>query len=254
VPPSVATCTLLALAVALGPCPTQAAEPAPAPGTNPDLPVEPPPPLHRDPHEETAVRRALSLGAGISGAGLVVGGLLLWRRGRRDFASDIAGLDQPILPLPAGQDRYYAVDTLLLDTRTQWIGISLATSGLGAGAVAITEAAGGGQRALLTEFGLGAAFTGGGALAIQSPQATARALGPRHLGRPRASPRRDRPLLRAPGRRRRHGSRLAHLPGHPPSPQAQPQAAHLDRRPRRHDLFLVFSLLFLFLSFSSSSL
>lgn len=166
-PPSVATCTLLALAVALGPCPTQAAEPAPAPGTNPDLPVEPPPPLHRDPHEETAVRRALSLGAGISGAGLVVGGLLLWRRGRRDFASDIAGLDQPILPLPAGQDRYYAVDTLLLDTRTQWIGISLATSGLGAGAVAITEAAGGGQRALLTEFGLGAAFTGGGALAIQ---------------------------------------------------------------------------------------
>lgn len=119
--------------------------------------------LRRPPH--STARLALSLTTGLAGLGLLAGGSILWYQGRSAYQDHLPGLDLPALPLPSGQPRLDAVNTLLDDSLTKFRGIGLGAGGLGASIVAITEAAGGGQRALLAEFGLGAAMTAGGAIA-----------------------------------------------------------------------------------------
>jgi len=164
----------LALALALAPSPANA-EPRNTEGPAAEHAVEAPQPAPQEAvtsqlayeRDQRAVRRAFSLSTGVAGAGLLVGGLVLWNQGRTEFASALPGLDQPVLPLPAGQDRYYAVDRLTFHTRSQWVGLSLAAGGLGVGVVSLTEALGAGKRALITELSLGAAFTGAGVLGVQ---------------------------------------------------------------------------------------
>ena len=115
-------------------------------------------------HPASTARIALSLTTGLAAVGLGIGGGILWSRGNQAYQDHLPGLDLPVRPLPDGQPRLDAVNTLLNDNLAQFRGIGLAAGGLGAGIVAITEATGGRKRALLAEFGLGVAMATGGVI------------------------------------------------------------------------------------------
>ncbi|HRI07064.1 MAG TPA: hypothetical protein PKW35_04560, partial [Nannocystaceae bacterium] len=110
-------------------------------------------------HPGSTARIALSLTTGLAAVGLGIGGGILWSQGNQAYQDHLPGLTTTDLDA-----RHEAIDTLRAARRTEAQGVGLLLGGVGAGIATITEASGGGKRALLAEFGLGTAMAAGGTL------------------------------------------------------------------------------------------
>ena len=101
---------------------------------------------------EDKLRIGMSAGLGVAALGLLAGGLVGTIGGRRDYRAAVGRLDGS--PMTASE----AGDAALRAIRGSSNGVMLTTSAVGAGAAAITIAAGGSNRLLGAEIGVGGAL------------------------------------------------------------------------------------------------